>query len=122
VGDFIEIPEHGELAYKGRVYGPDDIEDFNRDCKVLTTDRRFFSPPYVKLVKVNPDAKKKEVVQPEPVAEKPEPDFEDSKEEVTEDAPVGDTEETDEEESDEAEKAPPKKKAPAKKKTTKAKK
>lgn len=120
VGDFIEIPEHGELAYKGRVYGPDDIEDFNRDCKFLTTDRRYFSPPYVKLVKINPDAqKKKEVVQPKPVA--PKPDFKDS-EEVTEGVLVGDIQQSDKEESDDTKKAPRKKKAPAKKKTAKAKK
>lgn len=66
MGDFIELPEHGELAYKGRVYGPDDIDDFNRDSKTLTTDKRFFSPPYVKLVKVTSTPKKKESPAPEP--------------------------------------------------------
>lgn len=107
VGDFVELPEHKELAYKGRVYGPDDIEDFNRDTKALTIDRRFFQPPYVKLVMVDPDAKKKKTpVQPEPTPAPKEP---------VEDVQPDELEE-------ETEEKPAPKKKTANKKTTKAKK
>tara|TARA_R110000772_G_scaffold36251_2_gene86882 strand:- start:377 stop:712 length:336 start_codon:yes stop_codon:yes gene_type:complete len=52
VGDFVENPEFGELIYKGRVYGPDDIDQFNKDAKDLSTEGRFFQPPFVKMVEI----------------------------------------------------------------------
>jgi hypothetical protein len=71
VGDFIENPEFGELIYKGLLYGPDDIDQFNQDAKELSTEGRFFQPPFVKMVEVEdelkPAAKKSE---PKPPAKK----------------------------------------------------
>ena len=115
VGDFVELPEHKELAYKGRLYGPDDIEDFNRDVKALTVDRRFFQPPYVKLLMVDLGAKKKttpvrpeRTPEPTPTPEKP----------VNNVQPDG----INEVKEGTGKKPAPTKKAAAKKKTTEAKK
>lgn len=61
VGDFV-ASEFGELIYKGRTYGADDVDQFNKDSKTLSVDGRFFQPPFVKLVFVQaeqPQAPKK---------------------------------------------------------------
>lgn len=57
VGDFV-ASEFGELIYKGRTYGANDVEQFNKDSKTLSVDGRFFQPPFVKLVFVQAEQPK----------------------------------------------------------------
>jgi hypothetical protein len=74
VGDFIEDPRFGELIYKGRVYGPDDIDQFNKDAKDVSQEGRYFQPPYVKMVEVEEEPQVDPTPEPEPeIPPKPEP-------------------------------------------------
>ena len=53
IGDFVATKTSGgELIYKGRVYGEDDMAQFNIDAKKVSGNKSYFQPPYVKFILV----------------------------------------------------------------------